>query len=165
MKKILWVWILILLGASPPAARPSGLQTADQMAVRAARLRQNAAIVARNLDEIAAYWTSDVTICRGLGVQLAGKAAYRTLFAADTGSPSDIVYVREPNSVDVAANWPLAFETGIWKGHLGGPQGPIVISGKYSAQWVKRGGQWLIRAEVFVALQGSGSGASLTAAP
>ena len=48
----------------------------DGSAIKQARLRQNAAIVRGDLAEIAAYWTDDVTICRGFGAQLAGKPAY-----------------------------------------------------------------------------------------
>ena len=61
--------------------------------------------------------------------------------------------------------WPLAFETGKWEGHLGSEHGPAVIGGRYSAQWVKRGDRWLIRSEVFVALEGSGSGLQMKAVP
>jgi len=147
-----------VLAASPPGA-------ADQSAVRTARLRQNAAIAAHNLDEIASYWTDDVTICRGLGIQLHGKAAYRALFASDRASASEVIYERAPESIDISRTWPLAFETGHWKGRLGGPAGPVVISGRYSAQWVKRQEGWLIRSEVFVALDSAGIGAKMQAAP
>jgi hypothetical protein len=43
--------------------------------------------------------------------------------------------------------------------------GPVVIGGRYSAQWVKRGDRWLIRAEVFVALTCSEVGCEATAVP
>ena len=48
---------------------------------------------------------------------------------------------------------------------LGKADGPVVISGRYSAQWVKRDGNWLIRSEVFVALDGAGIGKDLKATP
>jgi hypothetical protein len=31
----------------------------------------------------------------------------------------------------------------------------VVVRGRYSAQWVKRGDHWLIRSELYVALSGS----------
>jgi ketosteroid isomerase-like protein len=154
----------LLFGSVAIAGQPSA--GADTAAIRRARLLQNAAIVSHDLDAIASYWTDDVTICRGLGVQMAGKAAYLKLFAADDPvSPDVIVYERNPSSVEVSSTWPLAFETGVWKGHLGKGDGPVVVGGRYSAQWVKRGGKWLIRSEVFVALTGSGSGLQMKAAP
>ena len=53
----------------------------------------------------------------------------------------------------------------MWEGHLDTITGPVVIGGRYSAQWVKRGDQWLIRSEVFVALTCSGVGCEATAVP
>ncbi len=47
----------------------------EEEAVQAARARQNLAIANYLLEEVASFWTDDVTICRGLGIQLAGKAA------------------------------------------------------------------------------------------
>ena len=120
----------------------NALAASDQDAVKTARLRQNEAIVKHQTDLIASFWTDDVTICRGLGIQMAGKAAYRKLFADDLGSPDEIIYQRLPQSIDVSAQWPLAFETGTWEGHLGKADGPVVIRGRYSAQWVKRDGRW-----------------------
>jgi ketosteroid isomerase-like protein len=137
----------------------------EQDAIKSARLRQNEAIVKHQADAIASFWTDDVTICRGLGIQLAGKAAYRKLFTDDVGSPSETIYQRIPTAIETSPLWPLAFETGIWEGHLGSATGPVVISGRYSAQWVKRDGQWLIRSEVFVALDGAGIGREFKAAP
>ena len=73
--------------------------------------------------------------------------------------------MKRPASIQVSSVWPLAFETGQWEGHLGSEQGPSVIGGRYSAQWVRRGDRWLIRSEVFVALEGSGPGLQMKAAP
>lgn len=149
---------MVMAGPSPTVA--------DQAVIKQARLEQNAAIVRHDLDAIASYWTDDVTICRGLGVQLAGKAAYRKLFEeSPPASKEAIVYERIPTSIEASSVWPLAFESGIWKGHLGSSQGPAVIRGRYSAQWVKRADKWFIRSEVFVALAGSASGLQLKAAP
>ena len=152
---------LALLGLFSTA----GQAATDQETIKAERLEQNAAIAAYKVDNVAAFWTEDVTICRGLGAQLAGKAAYRKLFEGDVPSPGQIVYQREPSAIEVSPHWPLAFETGVWSGHLGSASGPIVISGRYSAQWVKREGRWLIRSEVFVALDGAGAGLNFKAVP
>src|SRR3954469_7885344 len=61
----------------------------EQSAIRRARLQQNSAIFRHDVEEIASYWTDDVTICRGLGLQLAGKAAYRKLFEGDDPTSKD----------------------------------------------------------------------------
>jgi len=160
------IWPLLVLTtlSATVVAKDAGSST-DKSAIEQARLRQNAAIVRGDLAEIAAYWTDDVTICRGLGAQLAGKSAYLELFAADAKSAEKIVYQRRPNSIEVSSVWPLAFETGQWRGHVGSERGATVIGGQYSAQWVKRGDRWLIRSEVFVAIEGSGPGLQMKAAP
>jgi ketosteroid isomerase-like protein len=164
MKTIWPLLVFATLSGSVLANDAASSTSTDGSAIKQARLRQNAAIVRGDLAEIAAYWTDDVTICRGLGAQLAGKSAYLELFAADAKSAERIVYQRHPASIDVSSVWPLAFETGEWQGHLGSEQGSTVIGGRYSAQWVKRGDRWLIRSEVFVALEGSGSGLQMKAA-
>ena len=162
--KTIWPLLVLTTLSATVVAKDAGSST-DKSAIEQARLRQNAAIVRGDLAEIAAYWTDDVTICRGLGAQLAGKSAYLELFAADAKSAEKIVYQRRPNSIEVSSVWPLAFETGQWRGHVGSERGATVIGGQYSAQWVKRGDRWLIRSEVFVALKGSGAGLQMKAVP
>lgn len=152
--------LMAIATAATTAAPPP-----DEAAVRAARAEQNRAIAEGRIDEIASFWTDDVTICRGLGAQTVGKAAYRKLFEDDVSTSERLVFVREPSSIDVSARWPLAFETGIWSGRRGGVDGPVVISGRYSAHWVKRGQQWLIRAEVFVALEADDVGRDMKVVP
>ena len=78
----------------------------------------------------------------------------------------ELAYIRAYAGVgEVSAQWPLAYEAGEWTGHLGGASGPVIIGGRYSAQWVKRGTRWLIRGEVFVALSCAGVGCNYSAAP
>ncbi len=159
---VLFLPRIALLHAEEAKARPSA--AVDQSAIRAARLAQNAAIVRRDLDAIASFWTDNVTICRGLGLQVAGKAAYLELFRGDD-PVNGLVYERIPGDISVSADWPLAFETGQWVGRRGGRTGPVILSGRYSAQWVKRDGHWLIRGEVYVALEAFAEGKQLKAAP
>lgn len=140
---------LAVLGSS---ARQSSREAA---AVRAARAAQNTAIAAHDLDKAASYWTEDVVIRSGLGRVVQGRANYRSALGAD----SVTVYRREPDRVDVGNHtaWPLAFESGTWTGRSA-KDGRALIRGRYAAQWIKRGGRWLIRGEVFVALGCSGEG-------
>jgi ketosteroid isomerase-like protein len=137
----------------------------EQKAIRTARAAQNAAMASGDIDRVAEFWTDDVEIRRGLGQLLVGKQAYRSLFNTSGSRDSAVVYQREPASVEVSAKWPLAYESGTWEGHLGGAKGPVVIRGRYGAQWVKRDGRWLIRGEVYVALTCDGVGCSYSAAP
>jgi ketosteroid isomerase-like protein len=152
---IVGVLVVLVMTAAP----------ADQTAIRAARTAQNAAIAAGDLDRVAAFWTEDVTVRRALGQALSGRAAARQALEPAAASASRLIYQRFTKDVDVSAQWPLAFETGTWEGRLGTVTGPVVIAGRFSAQWVKRGGQWLIRSEVFTALTCSGVGCESVAVP
>ncbi len=164
---------MTLIAASDANAQSSDAPSADVRAVRAARAAENAAIAAGDLDAVTAFWTEDVTVRRALGSPLAGRAAARAAFEPPAGAlptgaattPPRIVYQRIPNEVEVSTQWPLAFETGVWEGREGTANGPVIIGGKFSAQWVKRDGRWLIRSEVFVALTCAGAGCSLVAVP
>ena len=105
-----------------------------------------------------------MTVRRALGAPLDGKQAARQALVAPSAG-THLVYQRLTKDVEVSAHWPLAFETGVWEGHQNTATGPVVIGGRYSAQWVKRNGQWLIRSEVFVALTCSGAGCESVAVP
>lgn len=144
---------------------PPKSSSADANSIRDARLAQNTAIAAGDLEKIASYWTEDVTIRRGLGQIVSGRRAYRRLFAVTSPRDSTLVYQRQPDSIEVSPQWPLAYEAGTWSGHLGHVAGPTVIQGRYAAQWVRRDHRWLIRSEVFVALSCAGMGCTYMAAP
>ena len=136
--------------------------------IRTSRAAQNRAIAAGDMAEVSSYWTDDVEIRRGLGQLVVGRNAYLRLFVPDSVAVergTALVYERTPISVEVSAQWPLAYEAGDWIARVGGVSGPAVIRGRYSAQWVKRGARWLIRGEVYVALHCAGIGCSFAAAP
>src|SRR4051812_43573810 len=137
----------------------------DDAAIRAARVAQNAAIAAADLDRAASFWTEDVTVRRALGQPLSGRDAARLALQPAAAPAPHLIYQRLTTEIEVSPKWPLAFETGTWQGHLDAIAGPVVIAGRYSAQWVKRGERWLIRSEVFVALTCSGVGCGSSAVP
>ena len=153
---MLWCLVFALGAFAPPG---------DVSAVRAARVAQNEAIAAGDLDRVASFWTEDVTVRRALGQPLSGKDAARKALEPAPAPATHLVYQRLTKDVEISPQWPLAFETGTWEGHLGTLAGPVVIGGRYSAQWVKRDGRWLIRSEVFVALTCSGTGCEAQAVP
>ena len=164
VRRLLTVGMLAIAAtaaSAPDAAPGTTTESAEVLAVRAAREAQNEAIVAGDVDRIASFWTEDVSIRRALGAMVNGRDAYARLFAEDTAT----LYLRHPTTITVSDAWPLAFETGEWEGRLGGPSTPAVIRGPYSAQWVKRDGRWLIRGEVFVALHCAGVGCGWKAVP
>src|SRR3954451_5056851 len=119
----------------------------DDAGIRAARVAQNAAIAAGDLDRASSFWTEDVTVGRALGQPLSGRDAARQALEPPPPPAEPLIYQRLAKDIEVSPKWPLAFETGTWKGHQRSTSGPAVIGGRYSAQWVKRGDQWLIRSE------------------
>jgi ketosteroid isomerase-like protein len=155
MFMVWWISLIAMMAAAP----------GDPAAIRAARIAQNKAIAAGDLDRVASFWTEDVTVRRALGQPLSGRAAGLEALKPAGPPASRLVYQRLTREIDVSASWPLAFETGTWEGHQGTPDGPVVIGGRYSAQWVKRGDRWLIRSEVFVALTCRGAGCESQAVP
>ncbi len=164
-KHTLTAFLLALATLPFAIANAQSSQSADESAIRAARIAQTKAIASFDLDTVASYWTPDVTIRRALGQPLTGiEAARKVMEPSTTGAPV-VVYQRETVSLDVSTNWPLAYEEGRWSGYLGAVGTTPVISGRYAAQWVKRDGRWLIRSEVFVALTCSDSGCKYPAAP
>lgn len=142
----------------------SSVRAQDASAIRAARIAQNAAMAAGDVDRAAAWWTDDVAIRRGLGASVNGIAAYKAILERAPVSDTALVYDRKTTGVTVSDHWPLAFETGTWVARRGG-KGAALITGRYSAQWVKRDGKWLIRGEVFVALTCSGVGCASKSLP
>jgi ketosteroid isomerase-like protein len=136
----------------------------DASDIRGARRAQNAAMAAGDVERVATWWTDDVAIRRGLGSPVNGLAAYKAILERAPVTDTALVYDRTTTGVTVSDHWPLAFETGTWVARRGG-KGPALITGQYSAQWVKRDGKWLIRAEVFVALTCGGSGCESKAVP
>ncbi len=162
LRALLFAIALSASGCCGMPNRPApAAHATDEQAVKAARYAQNEAIAVRDADGVAAFWTDDVVIRRGLGPLVVGREAYRQLFTSDPA----VIYVRTPSAVEISDRWPLAFETGEWTGHPGSAAAPAVIGGRYSAQWVKRNGRWLIRAEVFVALTCEAVGCDWPAAP
>jgi ketosteroid isomerase-like protein len=137
------------IAASPVAAQAPRAGHREAAAVRAARSAQNTAILARDFDRVASFWTDDVVVTAGLGRIVQGRPAYRAALSSD----SALLFRREPASVDVSDNprWPVAFEAGTWTGRQT-ERGEPVVRGRYAAQWVKLDGRWLIHSEVFVAL-------------
>ena len=150
--QLVFAWAMLLLACSP-APQAQSTQLAPDTVIRNARLTQNAAIAARDADSVATFWTEDVAVTAGLGFALRGREAYRAAFGHD----APMLYTRTPDKIVVSKQWPLAWEEGTWIGRAGAGQAPATISGEYSAQWVKQGERWLIRSELFVAVDCTGA--------
>lgn len=146
-------------------AQPAGASN-DERAIWEARRLQTQALARNDLDTVVRYWDPAITIRRALGHPVDGAAAARKLLEpSNPPAATTIVFQRESTAVEVSTNWPLAYEQGRWSGHVGTADAKPIMSGKYAAQWVKRDGQWLIRSEVFVALECADAGCKAAALP
>lgn len=138
---------------------------AAERAIRQARAAQNDAIARSDFDAAARFWTEDVTIRRALGPAVAGAEAARQVLEQAAGHRPALVYRRTTEVVCVSGHWPLAYEEGVWSARSETGAEGDEMSGRFAAQWVLRDGAWLIRSELFVALDCDGPGCDFTALP
>ena len=161
--------LLTLLACSLSlSAGAQGSSTAsDEATIKESRRLQTQALARNDLDTVVKYWDPAITIRRALGHPVDGAAAARKLLepAAAPNPATTIVYQREATSVTVSPNWPLAYEEGRWSGHVGSADAKPILAGKYAAQWVTRTGAWLIRSEIFVAIDCADAGCKAAALP
>lgn len=157
-----------LVSAAPSAALAQAASTAaDEAAIKEARRLQTQALATNDLDTVVKYWDPAITIRRALGHPVDGAAAARKILepAPNANPATAVVFQREATAVTVSSNWPLAYEEGRWSGHVGSASAKPIMSGRYAAQWVKRDGKWLIRSEVFVAIDCADAGCKAAALP
>ncbi len=133
--------------AAEPSAAVTRPEPREAGEIRSARTAQNAAIRAGDIDRVATFWTEDIVVLAGLGARVQGIDALKRAFASD----GRIVYERLPSDVQLSAGWSLAWETGTWTGKDRTANDATLITGRYSAQWVKTGDRWKIHSELFVA--------------
>lgn len=122
----------------------------DEIAqILAKRKASNQALRAFDADLNATYSTEDAFITTGLGVLISGKEE-QEIYLKSLKGPR-MYWIRTPDEVIVNHKTQLAWETGTWKGYYEDSDKPAV-GGKYSAQWTKASGTWLIRSQLFVTL-------------
>ncbi len=110
----------------------------------------NDALKALDGELVYASLTDDVMITTGNGTLLNGKKALRNYVRAFDGST--MYWIRTADEIEVNTKEGLAWESGIWKGYDSKKGSGSVVGGKYSAMWTKASGEWLIKSQLFVAL-------------
>ncbi len=125
-------------------------QEAEVSQILAQREASNQAL--REFDEElnATFSTQDAFITTGAGTLLAGKAELKE-YIQNTKGPR-MYWIRTPDEVLVNPKTNLAWETGTWKGYYEDSD-EVAVGGKYSAQWTKASGTWLIQSQLFVTLE------------
>lgn len=155
MRSLSALWLILATYAVP-----LGAQQQDAALIREARTRSNDAIAAHDIDGILAELDSTFQVTAGSGQFLQSVLAMGEAFSAQFAEFPDAIYVRSPESVEIAYSRLLGFETGTWVGTWTTPAGPLRTGGRYSASWSKASGSWKIRSELFVTLFCEGTGCS-----
>ena len=131
----------------------SGAMAADERAaIMNIRQESNIALLAHSLDGVVANITDDFVLIGGSSGAHIGRKAVTEYFKKGFADPTLVTYVRTPDSVTLAEGNERASERGRWTGVWKGAKGNSLVSGEYSAQWVKRDGTWLALAELYTTL-------------
>lgn len=125
-------------------------QELDKQEILSQRKASNEALRNFNNELNATFSTEDSFITTGAGTLIAGKAELSAYLKSQKGPK--MYWIRTPDEVLVNSKTNLAWETGTWKGYYENSEEPVV-GGKYSAQWTKASGIWLIRSQLFVTLE------------
>ena len=133
MKNVLLTLVCGVFCSSTLVSSVQAQSSTDIAAIKQVRAQQNAAIASKDFVAVATAWTEDVSARAGLGKDIQGRQAYLAAFRAD----SAMTYTRETVDVVVSSQWPLAYERGRWTGSMRGIAGAPLLSGEYSAQWVR----------------------------
>jgi ketosteroid isomerase-like protein len=123
--------------------------TSDEQQIRNNRLSSNIAIKAHDTVGIAKHWASDITVVTSRNSQNIGKKQNADAFANEFKTRDSIIYIRTPSKVDVFFQAGMASESGTWTGKWKNGNESIVVTGTYYGKWIRKGTQWLIRAEVY----------------
>lgn len=149
-----------VLGA---CAAPTVDPDAEREAIRARGAGVVAAEVAEDTQAALAFWAPDA-IAQGHGIpqaqgheEIAG--VYAGFFAAvdEFGSTT--------TRIDVAASGDMAWEYGINRAVVAGPDGPMLDMGKYVGVWRKLEGEWYLVAVAFTSDAPAPAPVQATAAP
>ena len=125
-------------------------QEAEVSQILAQREASNRALRAFDDELNSSFSTEDALITTGAGTLISGKKELMKYIQESTGPR--MYWIRTPDEVLVNPKTMLAWETGTWKGYVEGSD-EAVVGGKYSAQWTKASGIWLIQSQLFVTLE------------
>jgi len=122
---------------------------AEAEAVRARSEEVVAAEAAFDVEASAAFWADDA-INQGAGMpQIQGKEAILELYRQYFESGMLKEFSGSTSHVEVSAAGDFAYEYGVNRFVIAGPQGDLLDMGKYLAVWKKIDGEWFIAALAF----------------
>jgi ketosteroid isomerase-like protein len=128
----------------------------DAGTILSLRADSNAGLLAHDVDRVLRHTTDDFILIGGLSGGHVGKAVIHDYFVKGFADPSLVTYIRTPDKVTISDTGDRAFERGKWQGIWRNAKSGSLMSGEYSAHWLKKDGSWLTLAEVYVTLHCSG---------
>jgi ketosteroid isomerase-like protein len=142
-----------LVPSAANACESAGPATAID-AVRAQRAAFNEAIAKKDIEAVAETMQDNIILVTGTASEVfTGRAAQLSLWRKDFENPRRAVYVRTTDCVRVSEVFPVALETGHWRGVRGGQAdgsgATSFAAGVYAAKWRRVDGTWLLESEVF----------------
>jgi ketosteroid isomerase-like protein len=150
MKLTKLVAVVLLIIAIHFLPQNSFAQQSDVDLILSQRAASNAALKTFDEELNNTFMTDDVLITTGAGTLISGKKELNKYIKNAKGPR--MYWIRTAGEIIVNPKTQLAWETGIWKGYVEGSS-QSVVGGKYSAQWTKKSGTWLIQSQLFVTLE------------
>jgi ketosteroid isomerase-like protein len=120
----------------------------DVAIIKSNRAASNEAITKHDVNGISKFWLDDFVQVIGRGTYDTGKESIAASWKALFNSNPQISYVRTPEEIIISDADTLAWERGKWIGIHSYSKG-----GNYAAMWIKRNGNWMLKAELFVSLK------------
>ena len=156
----------ICLMAGPAAADPGACTDSgnrEVTAIHQAREAFNRAIAGGDADALPAVLAQDVILVTGTDSNtIVGRDAQVALWQADFDADHRAIYERTPACVSLSPLFPIALETGTWRGVNTRPPHDTV-GGGYAAKWRRTAQGWRLEAEIFATESCSGSYCQATA--
>ena len=137
---------LFMLSSYQPFSQ--NMHNNDIAIIKSNRIASNNAIAKHDVKGIEQFWLDDFVQVIGRGTYETGKENISASWKALFNSNPQIVYIRTPEKIIISDNDTMAWENGKWIGIHTYSKG-----GNYAAMWIKRNGNWMLKAELFVSLE------------
>ena len=159
--RVLLLLLVCAVSASAQIRPRGGGQTtatpeSDESLIRAARAESNRAFARRDLAGASRHWLPEFTIVTSRNERNVGRDSARAGLRRTFSSRANVVFAREPETIEVNQQWGHAAESGRWTGRWSDSYGSTRVGGAYFAKWRKVNNQWMLLAEVFVQTSCSG---------
>lgn len=121
------------------------------LAIRLRRAAFNRALADADLGAIGSLLVPQAVLVTGTdSAVLSGRKAQLLAWKREFAAQDRTTYVRLPDSIELSAVEPMAFEHGQWQGIA--ESGRAIASGSYTAKWRKIDDAWMVEAEIYLTL-------------